>query len=397
MTTYPLDTLAPTITDAGITAPSYNDIFLSLQASFLQIFGDDSYLGADSQDGQWIGVMAKAVFDQNNRIIDVYNSFSPATGQGNALSSNVKINGLVRHSSSNSTAVVRVTGQVGTTITNGLIGDNAGFNTKWALPASVVIPGAGFIDVTATCTTPGNITAAPDTLTNILTPTRGWQSVTNDASADPGNPIETDAELRIRQGESTALPASSPVDSILAAVANLLGIGRHAIYENSTGSTDANGVPSHSISVVVEGGDIQQIGETIAATKPPGCGTYGTTIVEVTDPAGVTSTINFYELVEERIIVEIQISAEFGYLSTTGDAIKQAIADYINSLPVGQKIFLSKVVAAASLANGPLSLTFNVDTVELAIFPAVPSAADVPIPFNAAALCDVADITLSVV
>lgn len=397
MTTYPLDTLAPTITENGITAPSYDDIFASLQASFRSIYGNDSYLDPDSQDGQMLGIIAKAVNDTNNRAIDVYNSFSPATGQGNALSSNVKINGLLRQSATSSTVPVEIVGQAGTTILNGLVGDNLNLGTKWALPDSVVIPIGGSIVVTATCTTAGDAQAPADSLTNILTPTFGWQSVNNPSAATAGNPIETDAQLRIRQSESTALPSLSPIDSILSNVANLPGVGRHAIYENSTGSTDANGVPSHSVSVVVEGGDLQQIANTIAATKPPGCGTYGTTTEEVVDPAGVTSEINFFILTEKRIIVAATISALPGFLASTEDAIKQAIADYINGLPVGGKIYLNKTITAASLNNSALAMTFNVAALTQSIFPASPTAADIAIAFNAAAQCAVADITLDVV
>lgn len=397
MTTYPLPTLACTITPAGITAPSYDDIFASLQASFRAIYGSDAYLEPDSQDGELLAVFAKGFDDANKVAIAVYESFSPATGQGNALSSNVRINGLERHSASHSTALVTIVGQAGTTILNGLVGDDLNLSTKWALPASVVVPGGGTIDVTATCTEEGAVVAAANSLTKILTPTFGWQTVNNAADALPGEPIETDAQLRIRQGESVALPSLSPVDSILANVANLSGVGRHAIYENSTGSTDANGVPSHSIAVVVEGGDAQEIANTIAATKPPGCGTYGTTTETVVDPAGVTSTINFYILTEKRILVDATISALPGFLASTEDTIKQAIADYINGLPVGQKIYLNKTITAASLNNDDLGRSFNVAALTQSISPASPSAADVAIAFNAAAHCVVADIDLTVV
>jgi uncharacterized phage protein gp47/JayE len=63
--------------------------------------------------------------------------------------------------------------------------------------------------VTATCANSGAVAALAGTITTINTPTRGWTSVTNPAAATVGAPAETDAELRIRQGQSVALPPSS--------------------------------------------------------------------------------------------------------------------------------------------------------------------------------------------
>ena len=78
MATYPLATLACTIGSTGISAPAYSDIVASLQASFQLIYGADSYLGPDSQDGQMLAIYAKAQDDTNQAQIAVYNSFSPA-------------------------------------------------------------------------------------------------------------------------------------------------------------------------------------------------------------------------------------------------------------------------------------------------------------------------------
>jgi hypothetical protein len=65
MATYPLPTLSAQVTSAGISAPAYSDILLSLQASFRAIYGSDAYLEADSQDGQFLAIMAQAINDCN--------------------------------------------------------------------------------------------------------------------------------------------------------------------------------------------------------------------------------------------------------------------------------------------------------------------------------------------
>jgi uncharacterized phage protein gp47/JayE len=342
-----LPTLACTISSTGISAPSFSDILGSLQSSFQSIYGSDIYIEPDSADGQWLAVLAQMVNDGNQADIATYNGYSPAFAQGAALSSQVKINGLRRDASSNSTAVVTLVGQVGTPINNGVVQDTN--QNLWNLPASVVIPVSGTIDVTATAQQQGAITAIAGSINEINTPTRGWQSVTNAAPATPGDPVETDAQLRQRQAVSTSLPAQTPLQAIIANVAETPGIGRNKIYENQGSATDSNGLPGHSIAVVAEGGDITTIAQTIEAKKSPGTDTFGTTSVTVNDPAGVPITISFFELTEVGIMVQAKIVPLTGFVSTTFTLITNALVAYLSSFDIGQDSLLGKLFGPTNL------------------------------------------------
>ncbi|MCT9017193.1 hypothetical protein N6G05_26965, partial [Cupriavidus gilardii] len=121
-----ITTTAPTIDASGITAPTYAEVLEYLKDQYRAIYGPDVYLEADSQDGQLLGVFAKAISDANAVAIAIYRSFSPATAQQDALSSNVKINGIARKVASFSTADLVIVGQAGTTITNGIAKDSNG-------------------------------------------------------------------------------------------------------------------------------------------------------------------------------------------------------------------------------------------------------------------------------
>lgn len=396
MPTYPLSTLACTINASGISSPSLTDILESLKATYRSIYGSDVYLEADSQDGQLLAAFAAAIYDCNQQSIAVYNSFSPSTAQGVALSNQVKINGLARLVASRSTCLVTITGQVGTTITSGRIGDRLGLGTQWDLPASVTIPVGGNINVTATCTEDGDIEAEPFSLTEILTPTRGWQTVTNPEAAVAGNPVEDDATLRQRQAVSTALPAQSPLMSIVAQVANLDGIGRYKGYENDTSAPDADGIPGHSIAIVVEGGVAQEIAEAIALKKTPGTGTYGDTDIIVYDEQGVPNTIWFFTLDDVPIELEVDITALTGYVSTTGDAIIAAIVNAINALEIGEDSYLTKLYTAANLNGDPLTKTYVVTAIRQGRDGNPPAAANIVMAFNEAATCETSAVTLNV-
>lgn len=378
----------------GIHASDYEEILSSLQESYRSIYGSDVYLGNDSQDGQMLAVFAQAISDAGAAAVAVYNAFSPATAQGAGLSSVIKINGLQRNVSTFTTVDVTLIGQSGTVIANGVVSDGT---NKFDLPSSVTIPDAGEITVTATAQELGSLTASIGTVTDIETPTRGWQEATNPTAAVPGNAVESDATLRVRQGQSTALAALSLFDATVAAVENLSGVVEVAAYENDTSETDDNGLPSHSISLVVLGGDSQAIAETIADKKNPGTGTYGTTSEFVVNASGAPLTVYFYRPTDVPITVEIDVTKLSGYVSTTKAVIQQAIVDYINGLPIGatpsQSVQWSKLFSAAN--DTAFGSTYNVTSIELKRDADALAPADVDIAFDENATCVVDDVTVN--
>jgi uncharacterized phage protein gp47/JayE len=354
VTTYPLPTLAATIDENGITTPAYGDILGSIIAQVQGIYGSDLYIDPDSQDGQFLAIFAVAQNNTNDSTVAAYQAYSPTTAQGAGLSSVVKINGLRRLVPSNSTVVLTLVGQAGLPIAiqNGtvLVGDNAGLGTQWAVEA-VEIPLSGSVSATATCLTQGAVGAAPGTLINILTPIPGWQTVTNPAAAVLGQPVEADSALRVRQSVSTSQPAISPLDSILAAIRNLPTVGRAEAYENDTGITNSDGIPAHSIAVVVEGGSVSQIAQTIAADKVPGGGTYGTTSVVVVDPLGIPNTINFFALSSIEIFAIITITPLAGYITPTGTMLQNAVVAFLGGLSIGEDSYLNRLWSPVNLSG----------------------------------------------
>jgi uncharacterized phage protein gp47/JayE len=402
VTTYPLATLACTVTSAGITAPDYASILLSLQASYQAIYGADVDLDPDTQDGQWLAIMALAINDCNQACIAVYNQFSPATAVGNGLSSVVKINGLQREVSSESTCDITLVGQAGTPLINCLVGDDQNLGTQWALPASVTIPSGGSITVTAACTTQGATTAAPNTLTVLLTPTSGWQSASNAGSAAPGNPVESDATLRQRQTVSTALPAQTVLDGIIGDLLNLPGVTAVAADNNTSGTTDGNGVPGHTLCMIVQGGNIQDIVNVIGLKKTIGCGTYGNTSGTYVDAYGRPETIYFEVPTQITIKGAVVISPLSGYSSAVGTEIIAACVAAVNASTIGQNVLYTRLYAPALLV-GPYAApasptdpsTYELTSVEIAASPSSPVAADVSIAFNQIAVTAVSSWTLT--
>lgn len=386
---------------AGIHSYDFNTILTYLQSQVQSIYGSDIYLGNDSQDGQFVGIFAQAIYDTNSMAIAVYNSYSPSTAQGVGLSSVVKINGIARLIPTNSTVDLTIIGVAGTNITNGVVTDSS--NNQWSILGTVIVPASGQITATAQCTLPGQITAVPNSIITIATPILGWQSATNPTAAIPGSPLETDAVLRQRQTTSTMLPSVSALDGIIGAVAAVTGVIAYACYENDTAETDSNGIPSHSISFVVSGGDAQTIANAIAGKKTPGCGTWGGingvdpgyTSETVIDPYDIPHQINFFTTVTTPVTIRINITALTGYTSLIGTTIVNTVINYVNALPIGADVYLSKVTAIANLTV-PQTNTFNITSILMSANGGALAASDLSIGFNAQANTNTTLITLLV-
>jgi len=383
------------IDDTGYHFSDYPTFLTWLQDSYRAIYGADVYLEADSQDGQWIAIQARALYDTAALGASVYNSFSPVTAQGTGLSRNVKINGIERIDPTHSTVDLLIVGVGGTSLIDAVAYDT--LNQKWLIPSPTTIPGGGSITVTAIAEEVGDIEAAANTVTGIFTPTLGWQSVNNPSAATAGVPVESDAELRARQQISTANPSLTVLDGTRGAVANVSGVIYSEIYENDTDATDGNGIPSHSIAPVVQGGDSTDIAEAIALHKTPGTGTFGTTTVNVTDSKGMPLAIEFSRPTTYTVKVEITIAATADYVSAYGDLIKEAVAAQINVFGIGKDTLITKLYAPAYLNGTAPGQTYDVALLEIGKNAAPVAGINIPTDWDELPQCDPdTDVTIIV-
>lgn len=349
-----------------MTIPTYQDIVDQLVADAQNIYGSDIYLGTDSQDYQWISSFSKMIYDSFLTAQAVYNSRGPATALGAGLDAIVGINGIQRKAAVYSTATETIAGIPGTPITGGVVADVNG--NYWSLPSPTIIGSSGSVTVTVTCQTAGAITANPGDINVIVTPVLGWTSATNPNAATVGSPQETDSQLRARQATSTAQPSQSILEGLKGALAALSGVNRYKVYENDTGSTNSLGLPPHSITCVMDGGNSTDIATTIFDRKGPGCATNGTTTVPVTDSYGVTTDINYDVVTEVPIDVSYAVKQISGYTTDTTTAIQNAAANFLNANGIGNNVYNSSLWGAALTVNtDPSNPVFSITSVTAAV------------------------------
>lgn len=393
---------SPYIDDSGIHIPTYEEIRDDLIAKLKQIFGNDIYIDEDSMDYQMVSIFARKIFDCNCLAQLSYNNRTPITAIGVGLDNAVAFANIRRKEATYSTVNLLITGDVGTVIENGEVSDG---NNDWELPDEVTIPDSGQIYVQATCKVPGKIEALPNTISKINTPVFGWLSVNNEYSADTGIDEENDASLRGRFAISSSLPSQTVFEGLIAAVEDVEDVDRVVGYENDTGSTSTSsvpgnipaGLPAHSVTLVVEGGDDGSVAQTIMAKKTPGCYTNGTTDIVVTSISGNVNHIRFYRPTYNTLYVKVSIVSLQGYTPEYEAKIKDAIVDYIKSLQIGENIYRSVVWSVATSAmlsiNSP---AFSVQDVQFSSDGVTYSASDVIQDFYEVAQLDSSNVSVEV-
>lgn len=372
---------APNITAAGLSIPAYSDILGSLIEDAKGIYGQDIYLESDSQDYQYLSIIASKINDEMQLLQKVYNDRSPVSATEAGLASVVKLNGIKIKSGTYSTCQVILTGSPLAQITNGVVQDITGH--RWSLPVLITLDAAGMATVTATCETIGAIAANPGDISIIVTVTAGWTSVTNTSSAALGSTAESGSELRARQATSVAIPSLTVLDSLRGSIANLSLVTRSKIYENDTDQENDKGISAHSIAAVVEGGSNEDIAKVLFRKKAPGVSTQGTTSVDIVDNYGLTNTINFYRPAYIDVDVIINVKRIQGYTDQSTEDIKIKVASLLNALTIGSDVSVSSLWGAALTAMSSLAdPMFSITSVTAAIHGEAPGANDIPIAFN---------------
>ena len=388
-----LTTIAPTVTKNGASAATYDQILEWLKTKYRAIYGDDVYLEADSLDGQFLGVLALEFTNVGAACVQVYNSFNPKTALSDALTRNVKINGIQRSLATYSTVDLLIAGTPGTAIRNGVAGDVSG--NKWALPALITIPSEGTITVTATAVNAGALLAQANTVTTIVTPTRGWMSVINPNSSSMGQDLESDSKLRQRQALSTSIASMCQTDGLRGAILDLDNVTRCKTFENDENVADENGLPSHSLCVIVSGGDSQEIAQLIASKKSMGCALYGNTDVTIINSYGDAKTVSFHRPDIKQVSYHLNITSTESYSADTADAIAENLAAYTNALDIGDRIMMNKLYGPSNLFGAEQSQTYEVDNISIVV-DGVPIVGDYTLPFGCVAFCDPSDIAIEV-
>ena len=233
---------------------------------------------------------------------------------------------------------------------------------------------------TVVCDETGPVEQPINTITRIAVPILGWDSATNPASGILGRDLETDAELRARYQIAKFGDGSNLIESLYSALYALDGVESVAIIENDTDSPIVvpAPVPAHSFYLVILGGESVEIARAIWNNKPAGILSYGTSeTVEVLDSQGIGHNVSFDRPVSTDIYVSVNITVQSNFAADGVEQMKQAIANHINALLIGEDVLYSRLYQPINSVAG-----HYVNSLTIGTAPSPVGTSNIAISFN---------------
>lgn len=324
----------PNVLDAtGLTVMTREEVLTYLTEQFELIYGADVNLESDTPDGQWLGIITQLTTDLLDLVVQVYNSFSPDSAVGVVLDERCAINGIQRLGGTYTVTPVSITVNQSVNL-YGLdqddedtytVSDNAG--NRWILEETQLGVTVGTHSYSFRAETPGANLTITNTITVPVTIVLGVTAVNNPSSYTTlGTNEESDANLRVRRAQSVGLAGQGWLASLYAALNNLTGMTSAYVYENKTDSTDSDGVPGHSIWVIVAGTATDaDIAEAIYTKRNAGCGMFGSESYDITQVDDTVFTVNWDEVITKSLFVRFTALSIDGVVLPNVEAIRDGL------------------------------------------------------------------------
>lgn len=305
------------IDETGLQTKTLNEIIADLEAGFKEIYGVDINIDQNSPDGQLINIFAQSGIDIRELITGVYNSYNPDRAIGVQLDERVLINNITRKGGTYTIQPIVIV----TDRTVSLVGLDADFNNQEGegytvqdnagnefilIDSDTLIAGTHTLNFRARNI--GLVETTVGTITTPVTVVLGVVSVNNASGAlEVGEDQETDAQLRVRRSYSTSLNASAYLNGLLGTVLNIDGVSDAKLYENYTGSVDADGIPAHGFWLIAEGGANTDIADAIYKKKSYGSNMKGDVSVEIITASGQSFFAKFDRPTPKNLYIEFSI------------------------------------------------------------------------------------------
>lgn len=346
------------LTTTGLTIVTQAELLQKFTDGMRTIYGVDINLDPDTPDAQFIMIFIQSVLDNAELIKQVYTSFDPDQAIGKVLDQRVSINGIQRQAGTYTKTPVTVV----TSSSCNLYGldqssqpvytvtDNAGNQWELITTCNVTIPGSYVLNFQSKL--PGKKLTIPNTITIPKTIVLGVVSVNNPTSyLSLGVDEETDAKLKLRRAKSVQLASQGYLAGLVAALNNINGIESAYVYENKTAGTDSNGIPSHSIWVIVSGtaSDVD-VATAIYQKRNAGCGMFGSKSYTVTQIDGSSFIVNWDVVESEELFIKFTATSLDGVNPPNLGRIRtKLITDFIPG--VFEKININDLATAVQLID----------------------------------------------
>ena len=260
----------PAFTPSGLKIRTFDEIYQELVTRFKAVYGNDINVDYNTPDGQRLSLLAQIVLDMETFCLNLYNQMDADFASADWLNKLIKYAGIYRRPPSRSQVDVVVETDRDLILPAGYTLRDT-LDQLWVIDAPVSVS-TGDTTVTFSSKLFGDYSTAPNTVTAFDTIVIGVLTVTNPSASIIGRDEESDEDLRIRRSNSLENPAFSTVGSLASKLLNLPSVIDVMVYENDTETTDVDrDMTPKSIWAIVEGGNVNEITETIIKQKTGGC------------------------------------------------------------------------------------------------------------------------------
>jgi uncharacterized phage protein gp47/JayE len=398
----------------GLVIDTLLEILADLETRVRDALGDEIETGSSSPLGQILGILSNDLRLLQEAIAAAYSANSRASASGVNLDRIGALTGSERRPATPSRAIVTVTTSSPVNLPPGALviavsgQPERTFENEETIAQGIEPSGLPHSFISQDL---GPIEAPATTLTVIPVPVVGVDAVNNVADATLGQDVETDTAFRARQEQELSRPASATVDGILVDVldAVLDSNGERLIqdarvFENTTDVTNGDGLPPHSIEVVIFDGaspvaDDTEVGQAVWDSKPGGIQAYGLVSTTAVDSRGDDRPSAFSRATPIRLLIEMDLSV--GPAWTTGaesteSRIKTALITYwADRQRIGQDLIRSQLYDPIWDAVIKDDEVIDIVDLKASIHPAAPAAANVPIDVREIGTLADVDITIN--
>lgn len=321
-------------TQNGVLVPDTADLKSDVEQEFSNALGQGLDLSPETPQGRQIEaetLARKEVLDNNALIA---NALNPNTSFGVFLDALSALTGTTRRWATHTLVLCTLTGSPDTTVPAGSLARTKAGDT-FSLTNNAVIGADGTVQAYFQAQESGPVPCEVGTLTQIISPVLGWETVNNPSAAVLGKDPESDTSLRQRRRQQL-YRGEALLESIKSAVRQVEGVLSVYGYENYTSAVqtiDGISIQPHSIYIVVDGGKDEDIATAIYKNKSLGCGYTGTEEVTVKGAFDVPYQVAFNRPDYQPIQISVTIEAPSS--SATAD-IEQSVKDALSAWANGE-------------------------------------------------------------
>lgn len=357
----------------GFETRSFGDILEEIQDAQRSTISAKLDLSERTVLGSLNAIFADHLAQVEELVAEAYAAFDPDNASDDRFVALCLLTGVPRRSATKGLADVTLNLQASKTYAPGdltaSVQDEP--DNRWLNRDEVVSTSAGNYAAVFESEFASSAAVAPaGTLTVIASPVDGWNSITNATDATSGTDIEAIEALRLRREQAVSLGGSRTRNAIRAAIVSLDGVLSCEVFENVTNATDGNGLPPHSVRVVVWDGspaqaDDDEIAQQIWNRKAEGIVSDGGESGTAQDDVAGPQIVNFERATESAVTVAVTIESSSG---VSADDVKAAI---IAAMPsrVGEGVTYHRLAGSVFRVGGVDDysvFTINAGTADLA-------------------------------